>query len=92
MKHLDRKPMLAKDSDRLIVLDGTEKSNSKFFYRFFWIQLGLLFVAMTIVCFMAPVLDKFFDWVDESILNFTITFSVIVLAFHALLMYFKFKR
>lgn len=83
------KPMFAQDSERLVVFSTTSKKPLYKLLRFFAVSF---MVAVSAVCFMAPVLDKFFDWIDASIINALIVFLISLACMSVFLLYLKFKE
>lgn len=58
------KTLLAKDSENLIVFDDKMKKGIP--SAILWIITACFFLAFTLICFMAPVLDEFFQWIDSK--------------------------
>lgn len=69
------KNLLAQDSENLIVFD--EKMKKGIPSAILWIITACFFAAFTLVCFMAPVLDEFFQWMDKQ--GPTLGFIIVIL-------------
>lgn len=84
-----QKPIIARDSERLLVVEHT---SYKPLYGIFKLALIGLCLALTVVLFMAPTLSKFYDWIDESIYHALVVFALTVIAMGVGLLYMKYKE
>ncbi len=53
--------------------------------------VGLL-LAISIVCFFAPTIDAYGEWISKSIVNRVYTFVIALTVVFVVLLYFRFKK